>query len=95
MNIHFLQKAVLFVTKADRQSMKVVGRTNKQLIHTDSQKGGNNQSHITNHGKKRNKVKKYEPNKSNKKHSNKGKRPNYNRNERGYDYNPDEFGFGE
>jgi ribonuclease R len=93
--VKLCQSLDFIIEKADRQSMNVVGRTNKQLIHTDSQKGGNNQSHITNHGKKRNKVKKYEPNKSNKKHSNKGKRPNYNRAERGYDYNPDEFGFGE
>ena len=93
--VKLCQSLDFIIEKADRQSMNVVGRTNKQLIHTDSQKGGNNQSHITNHGKKRNKVKKYEPNKPNQKHSNKGKRQNYNRNERGYDYNPDEFGFGE
>lgn len=98
--VKLCQALDFFIEKADRQSMNVVGRTNKQLIHTDAQKdgniqGGHNQNHLSNHGKKGKKVKKYNPNKSNNKHSNKGRKPNYNRDDRDYSYNPDEFGFGE
>ena len=76
--------------------MNVVGRTNKQLVHTDNQKGGNiHGTHLTNHGKNGKKVKKYNPNKSNHKHSNKGKKQNHNHSERNFDYNAEEFGFGE
>jgi hypothetical protein len=78
--------------------MNIVGRTNKQLIHNDPQRGGMNrgehgQSNLTNRGKKGKKVKKYNPNKSNNKHSNKGKKTRYDIDERNFVYNEEEFSF--
>ena len=94
--VKLCQALDFFIEKADRQSMNVVGRTNKQLVHTDNQKGGNiHGNHLTNHGKNGKKVKKYNPNKSNHKHSNKGKKQNHNHSERNFNYNAEEFGFGE
>ena len=98
--VRLCQSLDFIIEKADRQSMNVVGRTNKQLIHADPQKGGmsqgeHGQSNLTNHGKKHKKVKKYNPNKSNNKHSNKGKKSRYDRDERDFVYNEEEFDFGE
>ena len=78
--------------------MNVVGKTNKDLVvQSENHKGGNAKlSHLSKHGSNGKKVKKYNPNKSNhKQQNNKKKSHNYNRDERDYCYNPDEFGFGE
>ncbi len=71
--IKIYQPLEFIIERADRKTMNVVGKTNKQLaseINASRHGAQNNKSHLTKSGKNKKKVKHYQPNKpKNKKHN--------------------------